>query len=212
MNRIVVAVAALGLSVTGCGREASGRFGTDRFVRAQERTPERPQTVRPVGTEFDLSTSSASSTARAQAATAAHGPSAGIRAQMLEMKEDRSGNVLEDVLVALQEGDASGLLELSPTAAGVFGEWTEMLEGGEIHRANVRLARDAQHDRIETADGGRDKIRHYKISFGGAGYAGWIEVKRGDSRWIIVGAGYFDVQDPTAEYDPARSKTQWGPR
>ena len=93
-------------------------------------------------------------------------------------------------------------MQLPSDGARAFSGWVASLERGEFQRSRVRLSRDAQFDRVEKSNGSREKIRRYEISFGGPLFTGWIEVKRPNSRWIIVDAvSYAPLHDPTVESD-----------
>ncbi len=205
MKRTVVVI--LGLCVltsSGCGREASERFGTDRFVRTAEPRQTRPRTVSAPthAREFDLSSGASSGASRARRATAAHGPTMSIRAQMLKIKEENAASsVIDDVMTAFKEGTTSELVKLPPEGAQVFSGWVASLETGKFQRSRLRLSRDAQFDRVEKSDrDGREKIRRYELSFGAADFVGWIDVQRWGSRWIIVdAAAYESLHDPTEE-------------
>ncbi len=201
MKRNVLVI--LGLCVltsSGCGRGASERFGTDRFVRRKvEPAYTGPRSV------SALTHANATGWSRAGPSGAAHGPNATIRAQMLEIKEANSGaSVVDDVMAAFKEGTTSELVQLPYDGAQVFSAWVSSLETGETQRSQLRLklSRD-QPDRIEElGQNGRERIRRYDVFFGGPESVGWIEVKRSNSRWIIVGAGgYTSMRDPTEESD-----------
>lgn len=207
MKRNVVVILGLcALASSGCGREASARFGTDKFIRTQEPAHTGPLYVSAPthGSEFDLSSRSSSGVSRALRATAAHGPSATIRAQMLRIKQENAGaSVIDDVMTAFKEGTTSELVQLPSDGAQVFSGWVASLEAGEFQRSRLTLTRDAQFDRVEKVGrNGRQKIRRYEVSFGGPDFTGWIEVKRSNSRWIIVDAGSYELlHDPTEESD-----------
>ena len=208
MKRNVVVI--LGLCAflsSGCGREASKRWRINKFVRTTESPAHTgpPSVAAPAlrSGEFDLSSDSSSGASRARRATAAHGPSANIRLQMLGIKEENArASVIDDVKTALKEGTTSELVQLTSAGARAFSGWITSLERGEYQRSRIRLSRDAQFDRVERSGDSRVKIRRYEISFGGPVFAGWIEVKLSNSRWIIVDAvGYAPLHDPTEESD-----------
>ncbi len=207
MKRNVVVILGLcALASSGCGRDASERFGTDRFVRTEEPRQTRPPSVSAPthAREFDLSSGSSSGASRARRATAAHGPTMSIRAQMLRTKEENAGaSVIDDAMTAFKEGTTSELVKLPPDGAQVFSGWVASMETGEFQRSRLRLTRDAQFDRVEkSGPDGREKIRRYEVSFGAADFVGWIEVRRWGPRWVIVDAGsYAPLYDPTEEID-----------
>ncbi len=208
MKRNVVIILGLyALAGGGCGREAEQRFRPDRFVHAKEPEHTGPLTVSAPARASELGpgsgSSSGSSTARQ--ATAAHGASASVRAEMLEIKEENAGaNVVEDVKAALREGMISELPQLPSEGARVVDEWILWLRTGKLHISRLRLTRDAQFDRVEKVDrNDREKIRRYEVSFGGPASVGWIEVKRSGTRWLIVDAGSYEtVHDPVEAEDP----------
>ena len=193
MKRNVVILGLCVLTSSGCGREASERFGTDRFVRRKV----EPEYTGPRSVSA-LTHANATGSSRAGRSGAAH-------AQMLEIKEANSGaSVVDEVMTAFKEGTTSELVQLPYDGAQVFSAWVSSLETGEIQRSQLRLklSRD-QPDRVEEmGQDGRERIRRYDVFFGGPESVGWIEVKRSNSRWIIVGAGgYTSMRDPTEESD-----------
>lgn len=208
---VVIIVGLFVVAGSGCGREASERFNPNKFVQAKEPAESGPLRVSAPthAAESSSSSSGSSGSIDFRQATAAHGPSIGVRAQMLEIKQaNATANVLEDVKTALQEGTSSELVTLPTEGARVFSDWVSSLQSEIYHLSRLSLSRDAQFDRVEkVGENAREKIRRYEISFGGPEYVGWIEVKRSGKRWIIVDAGsYTLMHDPVEDDGPS---TDW---